>query len=342
MPCHAGSNFFCSKTCSKSSRAVKCQPGCCFFCHETSARWCGSSSYFYHFLSTSRVFRQHIFWNHWPATTIEGWRVSKEYILLSTGLGDSANPGKWTLVLHGMPRGIHKWHAKKSMKTLWKTTHKFQKKCSCQLDMLKFGSQPPSAGESFQFAYCRPWNPLANHGQVCSNQSQHVESPEKNGSPRSLRLVPSLGDRKSHGRARQQLDLRVACWFQCYGFPTVQHFPPRSQPRSCARPTVQPHRVTSIAARFDEATPVASMNRLAALGRETRWSCEGTSVYLSDIGWHGQSWAYLKWRPWNDGFGWIWGNLVLGMPLFEPDLKHSETLATRKFSAPPIVFLLED
>ena len=41
-----------------------------------------------------------------------------------------------------------------------------------------------------------------------------------------------------------------------------------------------------------------------------------------------------------DGFGKI---LVLGMPLFEPDLKHSETLlATRKFSAPPIVFLLED
>lgn len=90
--------------------------------------------------------------------------------------------------------------------------------------------KPPNAQESFQSAYCRPWNPPADHEQVCSNQFRHVGSRGRSDFPRPIQPAWSLRDHKSHETAPLQLDSLVACMLQCHGFPANQHSPIQSLP----------------------------------------------------------------------------------------------------------------
>ena len=53
---------------------------------------CGSSSHFY---PLKKGLRHQRFWNQWLATAIEGRRVPKEDILLSTGLGLGRKLDRW-------------------------------------------------------------------------------------------------------------------------------------------------------------------------------------------------------------------------------------------------------
>ena len=184
------------------------------------------------------------------------------------------------MVFHGMPRGIHKWHAKESMKTLWKTTHKFQKKCVIFIFLM---GHVFSSGPNLQA--------LENHSNLHTVALEIHEQTMDRFVPINLSMLKAPKKTVLHGhsdlcrlwataKVMEELgSIRICGWLAGSNAMALQQSstflldPSRAHaPHGPTDPTVQPHRVTSIAARFDEATPAASMNRLAALGRETRWS----------------------------------------------------------------------
>lgn len=299
-----------------------------------------------------------ICWNHWPATTIEGWRVPKEYILLSTGLGDSADPGKWTKWCF---MACHVASTNDMRKKAWRPCEK---------------PHTNSRKNAFFFLNGTCWNSgpnlqaLENHSNLHTVALEIHEQTMDRFVPINLSMLKAPKKTVLHGhsdlcrlwataKVMEELGgIRICGWLagsnamafqQSSTFlldPSRAHAPPRA---NGSNGTTPPGHFDcsalrwSYTGRFDEPPGGFGPRNALNLGF-------GTSVYLSDIGWHGQSWAYPRMAALER---WIWmdlGNFGFGhAPLWTrfafrnssgntQILSSSNCLLTRGLAESPIVF----